>query len=146
VLNVKINAIDATLERVADAIESMGLGNTLRNRIKRLETERRKIEAAITERESAEPSMSAIPDILPGLVDAWLEIVDGMTQLASNPHARAQDLLEAREQLYALLGPIELEPRDGVLWAHTSPNAKSLVETRLSGRLHINNQILVAGA
>jgi hypothetical protein len=31
------------------------------------------------------------------------------------------------------------------MWAHYPPNAKSLVETRLSGRLHINSQILVAG-
>jgi len=36
--------------------------------------------------------------------------------------------------------------RERVTWAHASPNAKNLVETRLSGRLHINSQILVAGA
>ena len=36
----------------------------------------------------------------------------------------------------------------GLLGALSAPvfNAKSLVETRLSGRLHINSQILVAGA
>ena len=39
-----------------------------------------------------------------------------------------------------------LEPRDILLWAHPSPNAKSLVETRLFGQLHINSNILVAGA
>jgi hypothetical protein len=32
------------------------------------------------------------------------------------------------------------------LWKHLSPNAKSLVETRLAGRLHIDSNILVAGA
>jgi hypothetical protein len=41
---------------------------------------------------------------------------------------------------------IRLEPGDRVLWTHPTPDAKSLVETRLSGRLHINSQILVAGA
>ena len=40
-----------------------------------------------------------------------------------------------------------MNKREGqVLWADPSPNAKSLVESRLSGRLHINSQILVAGA
>ena len=38
-----------------------------------------------------------------------------------------------------------LEARDGVLWAHPSQNPKSLVETRLFGRPHINSQIWVAG-
>jgi hypothetical protein len=49
--------------------------------------------------------------------------------------------------------PIWCTPQEGVfvlrgrsLWAHPSPNAESLVETRLSGQLHMNSQILVAGA
>ena len=48
--------------------------------------------------------------------------------------------------------PIWCTPQEGVfvlrvraLWAHPSPNAESLVETRLSGQLHMNSQILVAG-
>jgi hypothetical protein len=108
--------------------------------------ERRSIQSAIADAKQAKPWLDAIPDILPGLVDAWREIVGGMADIASNPHARASDVQEARGRLHALLGPVVLEPRDGVLWAHPSPNAKSLVETRLSGRLHINSQILVAGA
>jgi len=52
----------------------------------------------------------------------------------------------ARNRLHALLGSVVLKSRDGVLWAHRPPNAKNLVETRLSGRLHINSQKLVAGA
>ena len=56
------------------------------------------------------------------------------------------DIQAARRNLKALLGTVTLKPRSGVLWAHPSPNAKSLVETRLFGRLHINSQILVAGA
>ena len=42
--------------------------------------------------------------------------------------------------------PVTLKPRDGVLWAHPAPNAKNLVDTRLSGRLSINSQKMVAGA
>lgn len=33
---------------------------------------------------------------------------------------------------------------ENVAWAHSFPNANSLVETRLSSRPNINNQILVA--
>ena len=73
-------------------------------------------------------------------------MVDGMTDIAQSPHAHIGDIQAARHRLHALIGPVVLEPRDGVLWAHPSPNTKSLVETRLSGRLHINSKLLVAGA
>jgi hypothetical protein len=69
-----------------------------------------------------------------------------MTDIACDPYARPTDVQAARDQLHALLGPVVLESRDGVLWAHPSPNAKNLVDTRLFGRLHLNSQKLVAGA
>ncbi len=138
--------IDEKLERIADAIESMWISDTLRDRLRQLERDRTSIEDKLIDVKKAKPCLSALPDIIPGLSDAWREIVEGMTEIASNPHALASDVQAARDRLHALLGPVVLEPRDGVLWAHPSPNAKSLVETRLSGRLHINSQILVAGA
>ena len=145
-LLAKQRDIGKRLERIADAIESVGVSDTLRDRLRQLEQDRKSIKREIVDAKKAKPSLSALPDIIPGLFDAWREIVDSMTDLASNPHALASDVETARVRLHALLGPVVLEPRDGVLWAHPSPNAKSLVETRLSGRLHINSQILVAGA
>ena len=56
------------------------------------------------------------------------------------------DMHSARSHLYALLGPVIVEPRDGELWAHPSPNATSLVETRLLASRHINPEKVVAGA
>ncbi len=145
-LRTKRRDIDEKLGKIADAIESMGITDTLRDRLRKLEDERKSIDEVLIEARKARPSMNALPDLIPGLVDAWREIVGDMADIASNPHARASDVQAARGRLHALLGPVVLEPRDGVLWAHPSPNAKSLVETRLSGRLHINSQILVAGA
>ena len=145
-LLVKRRGINEKLERIADAIESIGISDTLRDRLRQLEQDKTSIESEIADAKKAKPSLSALPDIIPDLFDAWHEIVDDISNLASNPHTHASDVEAARGHLQALLGSVVLKPRDGVLWAHPSPNAKSLVETRLSGRLHINSQILVAGA
>ena len=76
----------------------------------------------------------------------WRELVGGIEMLAENPYTTAEDIEAARLHLHPLLGTATLKPRDGVLWALPSSNAKSLVETKLSGRLHMNSQFLVAGA
>jgi len=123
----------------------MGISDTLRDRLLRLEDARRLIQTAIVETKKSIPLLDTVPDISPGLVDAWREIVNGMADIAQNPYARTADVQAARERLRSLLGAVVLEPRDGVLWAHPAPNAKSLVETRLSGQLLINSRILVAG-
>jgi len=49
-------------------------------------------------------------------------------------------------RLHALPGPVIPEPRDGVLWAQTSPIAKGLVETSPSESLHIYSHFVPAGA
>ena len=73
-------------------------------------------------------------------------MVIDIENLAANPHATREDIEAARTHLHALLGTVTLEPRDGVLWAHPSPNAKGLVETKPLHKLSINRQKMVAGA
>ena len=117
-LEARTREISDKLERVANAIESMGLNNTLRDQIHSLEADKKATEASIVKAESAQPQMDGLPDIFPGLIDAWREIVDGIADIASNSNARPSEVQEARKQLAALLGTVTLQPRDGVLWAH----------------------------
>ena len=84
--------------------------------------------------------------LLPTLIGRWRELVEGIEDLARNPNATPDDINAARSHIRALLGPVTLEPKDGVLWAHPSPDAKSLVETRPLVELHINSRKMVAGA
>ncbi len=63
-----------------------------------------------------------------------------------NPITESTDVEAARSHFHTLLGDVTLKPIDGVLWAHSAPNAKNLVETRLSGGLTINSPEMVAGA
>ncbi len=51
----------------------------------------------------------------------------------------------ARSHLQARLCTVTLKPRDGVLWAHPSPKAKSLTEMRPLDGLRINSQIRGSG-
>ena len=109
-----------------------------RDRLTRLESEHSEIEQALQNARN-QPVIN-VPDMLPGAVARWGEIIDGLADLSRNAHATAEDVESARSHLHALLGPVVLKARDGVLWAHPSPNAKSLVETRLSDGLRINSQ------
>ena len=66
-------------------------------------------------------------------------------QLAENPEATLEDIEAARANLHALLGTVTLKPRNGILWAHPSPNAKGLVETRPLDGLRINSPFFGSG-
>lgn len=156
--NAKINSASTThlrqcraeivtkIGRVVDAIETMGSSETLAKRLTELESRKAEIEADIAQARKVRSPAIAIPDALPSLFDDWRQIVGNISNLAVDPHARPDDVQDARRHLHSLLGPVAVEPRDGVLWAHLSANVKSLVETRLSGGLHINSQKVVAGA
>jgi len=64
-LEARTREISDKLERVANAIESMGLNNTLRDRIHSLEADKKATEASIVKAESAQPQMDGLPDIFP---------------------------------------------------------------------------------
>ena len=80
-----------------------------------------------------------------GVPKVCQELVNGIETLAENPHTTAEDIEVARSHLRALLGTVTLKPRDGVLWAHPSPNAKGLVETRPLDGLRINSPFCGSG-
>ncbi len=40
--------------------------------------------------------VDVLPDIIPGLLVAWRELVEGMENLAANPHAQSGDVEAAR--------------------------------------------------
>lgn len=70
----------------------------------------------------------ALPNLVPVLVERWRALVAEFEGLASNPNAEPGELDEARGHLHALLGQITLKPKDGVLWAYPTLNAKGLTE------------------
>ncbi len=144
ILTGNLRSIDAKLATLTEAIEAVGICDTLANRLTRLEQEKADTELALADAKPSAP-INFLPDVLPGLVGHWRELVIGIAALAANPHTTPADIKEARSHLHALLGTVKLRPRDGVLWAHPSPNAKSLVETRPLDGLHINRQKMVAG-
>jgi hypothetical protein len=60
--------------------------------------------------------------------------------------ATREDIEGARGNLRALPGTLTLRPRDGILWAHPTPNKKGLTEMRSLDELRTNSPFLVAGA
>ena len=142
-----LRTINAKIGKLADAIEAVGISATLGDRLMRLENKKAELEEAIAVAKAAPSAeVTFLPDVLPALINRWRELVSEIEDISKNPVTTSGDVEAARSHLRALLGPVTLEPRDGVLWAHSSPKAKSLVDTRLSGGLSINSPELVAGA
>ena len=126
------------MSRVVDGIATMGVSDALADRLRELEAEKRTAEIELSAAGQAE-----IPDsdtVLPAMMDSLRNLVHDIENIASNPNARQGDVQSARNHLQARLGPIELKPRRGVLWAYPAPKAKGLVET---SPLHM---CVVAGA
>ena len=121
---------------MAEAIEAVGVSDTLAKRMTMLEQERAETELAI---ERVPTPVRFLPDVVPSLVQNWRELVVTIESLADNPHATRADIEAARSHLHALLGTVTLKPRNGVLWAHPSPNAKGLTEMRPLDGLRINS-------
>ncbi len=139
-LRQSIRALEERIEKVADAIESMGISHTLSARLLKLENERdsalQRLQAA-TEKQA---QIESLPDVVPILVERWRQLVEEIGTISSNPHVRLEEIEGAREQLKTLLGRVELRPRDGILWAYPPSNAEGLAE---ASPLHIK---VVAGA
>jgi len=141
-LNGQLRTIDSKLAKLTEAIEAVGVSDTLANRLTILEQERAETELAI---ERVPTPVSFIPDMVPALVQNWRELVITIELLADNPHATREDIEAARASLGALLGTVTLRPKNGVLWAHPAPNEKGLVETRPLDGLRINSPFYGSG-
>ncbi len=143
ILAGKLQTIDRKLAKLAEAIEAVGISDTLANRLAKLEKDKAETEVALKEAKQVAAAAKFRTDVLTTLVERWRELVNGIESLAENAHATVEDVEVARMHLHALLGTVTLKPHQGVLWAYPTPKAKGLVETR---PLHINTQKLVAGA
>jgi len=141
-LQGQLRMIDAKLAKLVEAIEAVGVSDTLANRLTMLEQERADTELAI---ERVPAPVRFRPDVVPALVQNWRELVMTIELLADNPHATREDIEAARANLRALLGTVTLKPRNGILWAHPAPNAKGLVETRPLDGLRINSPFYGSG-
>jgi hypothetical protein len=138
----RLRSIDAKLAKLADAIEAVGISDTLANRLTRLEQEKAETERAL---QQVPARVKFLPDVVPALIQRWRELAISIESLADNPVTTLEDIEVARANLRALLGTVTLKPRDGVLWAHPSPNAKGLTEMRPLDGLRINSPFSGSG-
>ena len=51
------------------------------------------------------------------LIDGYRDMIDDMENLSRDPHARPEDVAEARERLANFLGPVRMLPENGRLVA-----------------------------
>jgi hypothetical protein len=91
----------------------------------KLEGDRKSIEVTLVETNNSRLSLNALPEIIPDLVGAQREIVDGMTGFSSSLYTRASDVQAVGDRLHVLLDPVVPEPREGGLWAHPSETQKA---------------------
>ncbi|MCH7502753.1 MAG: hypothetical protein IIA10_05300 [Proteobacteria bacterium] len=139
-IETELAGIVLKIGKVVDAIESVGISDSLAERLRKLEAEKQDAEDRLRAAQIDAEPLDALPDLVPALVERWRALVADFEGLASNPNAEPGELDTARSHLHALLGQVTLMPIDGVLWAHPSLKAKGLTE---ASPLPL---ILVAGA
>ena len=142
-LQSELREIDSKLQRIADAIEATGISDTLADRLRSLEQAKRKATSHLSDAKKRQKPIDGLPDIIPGLVERYREMVGQIAELGRNRHAKVEDIAKARKALSALLGPIRVEPRGEVLVAKVAVTGEGLVE---SSPPSINASFLVAGA
>jgi len=99
--------VDRKIENVTNAIAEVGVSDSLKNQLKKLERQRERLAKQI----AAAPSQKALPDILPDVGDRWRKLITDLEGLDSaNP-----SFPKARTALQELLGAVEItETDDGV--------------------------------
>jgi hypothetical protein len=81
-LQNKLRVIDAKLTKLADAIESVGVSDTLANRLAALGREKASVEQTLN---TLPAPVKSLPDVIPALVRRWREMVIAIESLADNP-------------------------------------------------------------
>jgi len=120
--------IERKIEKVLDAIESVGISDSLAERLRKLEAETRDAGERLKAAQIDVIPLDALPDLVPALVERWRALVADFEALACNPNVEPGELDTARGHLHALLGQVTLKPKDGVLWAHPALKTKGLTE------------------
>lgn len=81
-LKDNLRIIDAKLAKLTDAIEAIGISETLANRLAKLEQEKAETELAL---QQAPKPVKFLPDVVPALIKRWRELVISIESLAENP-------------------------------------------------------------
>ncbi len=125
-LKAEVDFLSGKIDRLVEAIETMGVSDTLAQRLKKLELEKRAAEARLKACLTDEEPLAALPDMIPHLMKSWIKLVRNIEQLPDNPNATENDLEQARTHLGALLGKIEIRSKNGVPWAFPSLKTQGL--------------------
>jgi site-specific DNA recombinase len=118
----ELKQLDASIERVTDAIAVVGMSRALREKLAALETKRTEVKAQLRGADVA-----GAVDVLPRVVDGWRALVDDLEALGQHPHARPEEVDEARERLGRLIGPVQLLPEGDHLVATVGLDVHELV-------------------
>jgi site-specific DNA recombinase len=100
-----VQAVEKQIDKVTDAIATVGLSKALRTKLLALEQQRDALEGALRALD-AEPV-----DLAPRMLNGWRKLVGNMEDLARHPDARPADVEEARERLAALIGKVRMIPQ-----------------------------------
>ncbi len=139
-IETELAEIERKISKVVDAIESIGISDSLANRLRNLEAEKQDSAERLKSAQIDVEPLRALPDLVPVMVERWRALVADFEGLAGNPNVEPGELDTARGHLHALLGQVTLKPKDGILWAYPALNTKGLTEV---SPLHIK---VVAGA
>ena len=139
-IEAELDQIKRKIGKVLDAIESVGISDSLADRLHKLEAEKQDAEERLQAARIEVNPLDALPDLVPACMERWRALVADFEGLATNPHVEPGELDTARSHLHALLGKVTLRPKDGILWAYPTlkPEKPTLKESR--------PLILVAGA
>jgi site-specific DNA recombinase len=124
----ELAGIERKIGKVVDAIESVGISDSLAERLRKLEADKQDAGERLKAAQIDLEPLDALPDLVPMLVEGWRALVADFEALAGNPNVEPGELDTARGHLHALLGQVTLKPKDGVLWAHPALKTKGLTE------------------
>ena len=94
----RLRIIDAKLGKVADAIESVGISETLAARLSRLEREKAETEKAMKQAPAREKYR---PGVAPHLVDQMRKLAENIETIAADPRATQEEVEAVRSNLAA---------------------------------------------
>ena len=100
-LKNKLHTIDVKLAKLADAIEAVGISDTLANRLTLLEQQKVETVEAI---HAVPAPVKFLPDVIRALIQRWRELVLLIESLGDNPEVTLEEIEAARANLQALVG------------------------------------------